>query len=80
MVFSCILGVGTPDEIKWYRDGKLLSPAEGRIEIERLPNGECRLTISDCSIADEGIYRCEASNTFGTAKTQATGHVDSGCF
>jgi hypothetical protein len=27
-------------------------------------------------MTDEGIYRCEATNPHGTAKTQATGHVE----
>lgn len=28
-------------------------------------------------MSDEGIYRCEAENKHGSAKTQATAHVDS---
>lgn len=28
-------------------------------------------------MAEEGVYRCEAENRFGKAKTQATAHVES---
>lgn len=50
------------------------------MSIEQLPGGECRLTIKDCSMTDEGIYRCEATNPHGTAKTQATAHVEGQSF
>jgi hypothetical protein len=78
MVFSCAVSGDPEPEIKWFRNGQLLKPSD-RIGIEQLPGGECRLTIKDCSMTDEGIYRCEASNPHGTAKTQATGHVEGCC-
>lgn len=49
----------------------------GRIKIENYDDGRCTLSITDCTMSDEGIYRCEAENSFGRAKTQSTTHVQS---
>lgn len=76
LILKCaVTGDPTP-EIKFYRNGVLLKPSN-RITIEQSPDGECTLTISDCTLSDEGIYRCEAENKHGKAKTQCTAHVDS---
>jgi hypothetical protein len=75
MVFTCAVTGDPEPEIKWFRNGLPLKPTN-RISIEQLPGGECKLTIQDCSMTDEGIYRCEATNPLGTAKTQATGHIE----
>ncbi|VDN19931.1 unnamed protein product [Cylicostephanus goldi] len=61
-------------EIKWYRNGTLLRDTPRSI-IETSPDGTCSLTVKDCTMSDEGIYRCEAENKYGKAKTQATTHV-----
>lgn len=47
-----------------------------RITIENTPDGQCKLTVKDCTSSDEGLYRVEAVNPHGKATTQATGHVD----
>ncbi|KAL3121108.1 hypothetical protein niasHT_005368 [Heterodera trifolii] len=77
LVFICAVSGDPAPEIKWFCNGKLLKPSD-RVAIEQLPDGECKLTIKDCSMTDEGIYRCEATNAHGTAKTQATAHVEAG--
>ena len=61
-------------EIKWYRNGILLRPS-ARITIQNTPDGNCKLTVTDVTMSDEGIYRCEAENPLGRAKTQCTAHV-----
>uniref|UniRef100_A0A9J2P3W7 Immunoglobulin I-set domain protein n=1 Tax=Ascaris lumbricoides TaxID=6252 RepID=A0A9J2P3W7_ASCLU len=67
--------IGDPKpEIKWYRNGMLMRSI-GRIKIENYDDGRCTLSITDCTMSDEGIYRCEAENSFGRAKTQSTTHV-----
>uniref|UniRef100_A0A0N5CB57 Muscle M-line assembly protein unc-89 n=1 Tax=Strongyloides papillosus TaxID=174720 RepID=A0A0N5CB57_STREA len=62
-------------EIKFYRNGVLLRP-NNKVKIEILSDGVCNLTVSDCTLSDEGIYRCEAENKYGKAKTQSTVHVE----
>ncbi|CAJ0570275.1 unnamed protein product, partial [Mesorhabditis spiculigera] len=64
-------------EIKWYRNGALVRNGP-RTRVETTPEGVCTLTVSECTMSDEGIYRCEAENKHGKAKTQATAHVDMG--
>ena len=77
LTFHCIV-TGDPDpKIKWYRNGTLLKPTD-RISIEKTPDGQCTLLIKDCSLTDEGVYRCEAENPLGKAKTQANAHVEMG--
>ncbi|KAI1702784.1 immunoglobulin domain-containing protein [Ditylenchus destructor] len=73
--FHCEVTGDPAPEIKWYRNGMLLKPSN-RVTIENLPNGECSLVIKDCTMNDEGAYRCEAENPLGKAKTQATAHVE----
>uniref|UniRef100_A0AAF5HXT5 Uncharacterized protein n=1 Tax=Strongyloides stercoralis TaxID=6248 RepID=A0AAF5HXT5_STRER len=67
---------GSPfPQIKFYRNGVLLR-SNNKVKIEILPDGVCNLTVSDCTLSDEGIYRCEAENKYGKAKTQSTIHVE----
>ncbi|EYB87861.1 hypothetical protein Y032_0256g374 [Ancylostoma ceylanicum] len=61
-------------EIKWYRNGTLVRDTT-RTTIETTEEGVCTLTVRECTMSDEGIYRCEAENKYGKAKTQATSHV-----
>lgn len=75
LTFHCEVTGDPQPEIKWYRNGTLLKPND-KISIENTPDGKCTLTIKDCNMTDEGVYRCEASNAHGTAKTQANAHVD----
>uniref|UniRef100_A0A7E4UT28 Muscle M-line assembly protein unc-89 n=1 Tax=Panagrellus redivivus TaxID=6233 RepID=A0A7E4UT28_PANRE len=69
-----VIGDPTP-EIKWYRNGILLRPT-GKITIETTPEGVCKLVVKDTTMSDEGVYRCEATNEHGKAKTQCTAHVE----
>lgn len=75
-MFECAVTGDLQPEINWYRNGTLLKPSD-KITIENLLNGECKLIVKDCTMNDEGVYRCEAENQLGKAKTQATAHVDS---
>uniref|UniRef100_A0A1I7TK31 Ig-like domain-containing protein n=1 Tax=Caenorhabditis tropicalis TaxID=1561998 RepID=A0A1I7TK31_9PELO len=61
-------------EIKWYRNGQLVRNGPRTI-VETSPDGTCSLTVKESTMSDEGIYRCEAENAHGKAKTQATAHV-----
>uniref|UniRef100_A0A0K0DG20 Muscle M-line assembly protein unc-89 n=1 Tax=Angiostrongylus cantonensis TaxID=6313 RepID=A0A0K0DG20_ANGCA len=61
-------------EIKWFRNGTLVRDSS-RTRIETAVDGSCLLTVKDCTMSDEGVYRCEAENKHGKAKTQATAHV-----
>ncbi|CAD6189828.1 unnamed protein product [Caenorhabditis auriculariae] len=73
-ILKCaVTGDPTP-EIKWYRNGQLVRNGP-RSVVETSPDGTCSLTIKECTMSDEGIYRCEAENKHGKAKTQATAHV-----
>ncbi|XP_052821309.1 contactin-4-like [Mya arenaria] len=56
--------VGKPKPTySWYRNGILLQPQSGRIEI--LDSG-MRLVIRDVDSPDEGMYQCGATNYYGT--------------
>ncbi|KAJ1353882.1 hypothetical protein KIN20_010652 [Parelaphostrongylus tenuis] len=61
-------------EIKWFRNGTLVRDSS-RTRIETATDGSCALTVKECTMSDEGVYRCEAENKHGKAKTQATAHV-----
>ncbi|KJH44301.1 immunoglobulin I-set domain protein [Dictyocaulus viviparus] len=61
-------------EIKWYRNGILIRDSS-RITVETTSDGNCTLTVRECTMSDEGVYRCEAENKHGKAKTQATAHI-----
>uniref|UniRef100_A0A0R3RFL5 Muscle M-line assembly protein unc-89 n=1 Tax=Elaeophora elaphi TaxID=1147741 RepID=A0A0R3RFL5_9BILA len=68
--------IGDPKpEIRWYRNGILLRPTN-KINIENTPDGLCTLTIEDCAMSDEGIYRCDAENCHGKVRTQSTVHIE----
>jgi hypothetical protein len=59
-----------------YRNSTLLR-SSARVKIEQSEDGVCSLHVLDTTMSDEGIYRCEAENKHGKAKTQATAHVQS---
>lgn len=59
-----------------YRNGTLLR-ATGKVNAEMSPDGVCTLTITECAVTDEGIYRCDAENPLGKARTQSTVRVES---
>lgn len=42
-----------------------------RIEIRNSLDGACRVRINNFGEDDIGIYKCSASNTFGTADTRS---------
>ncbi|CAG9533738.1 unnamed protein product [Cercopithifilaria johnstoni] len=68
--------IGDPKpEIRWYRNGILLRP-HNKINIENTSDGLCTLTIDECAMSDEGIYRCDAENCNGKARTQSTVHIE----
>ncbi|VDL77330.1 unnamed protein product [Nippostrongylus brasiliensis] len=69
----CVKGDPFP-EIKWFRNGILVRDTV-RTTIETSTDGTCSLTVKECTMSDEGIYRCEAENKHGKAKTQATAHI-----
>uniref|UniRef100_A0A914WDR8 Muscle M-line assembly protein unc-89 n=1 Tax=Plectus sambesii TaxID=2011161 RepID=A0A914WDR8_9BILA len=74
---KCAVAGDPKPEIRWYKNGTLVRSA-GRVAIEQQEDGTCTLTVKDCTMSDEGIYRCEAENKLGRAKTQATVHVQLG--
>lgn len=59
-----------------FRNGTLVRDSP-RTTVETAADGTCSLTVKECTMSDEGIYRCEAENKHGKAKTQATTHVQS---
>ncbi|KIH61998.1 immunoglobulin I-set domain protein, partial [Ancylostoma duodenale] len=75
-VMKCAVKGDPFPEIKWYRNGTLVRDTT-RTTIETTEEGLCTLTVRECTMSDEGIYRCEAENKYGKAKTQATSHVQS---
>jgi hypothetical protein len=76
ITLKCAVAGDPKPDIRWYKNGTLVRTA-GRVNIETQEDGTCTLTVKDCTMSDEGIYRCEAENKHGRAKTQATVHVQS---
>lgn len=76
LTLKCAVTGDPQPEIKWYRNGQLLK-LSNRILIDNQSDGQCTLIVKDCSLSDEGVYRCEAENPLGRASTQCTAHVDS---
>ncbi|KAK0423255.1 hypothetical protein QR680_008049 [Steinernema hermaphroditum] len=72
----CVTGDPRP-EIKWYRNGVLLRDSQ-RVSLDYASDGTCTCVVRECNLSDEGIYRCEAENSLGKAKTQATAHIEMG--
>ncbi|EJW72720.1 hypothetical protein WUBG_16371 [Wuchereria bancrofti] len=75
LILQCTV-IGDPKpEIRWYRNGILLR-SNNKINIENTSDGLCTLTIDECAMSDEGIYRCDAENCNGKARTQSTVHIE----
>nr|CRZ24661.1 BMA-UNC-89, isoform b [Brugia malayi] len=75
LILQCTV-IGEPKpEIRWYRNGILLR-SNNKINIENTSDGLCTLTIDECAMCDEGIYRCDAENCNGKARTQSTIHIE----
>ncbi|TKR95914.1 hypothetical protein L596_010016 [Steinernema carpocapsae] len=77
ITLKCAVTGDPRPEIKWYRNGILLRDSN-RVSLEYAPDGTCTCVVKECSLSDEGIYRCEAENSLGKAKTQATAHIEMG--
>ncbi|GMR51488.1 hypothetical protein PMAYCL1PPCAC_21683, partial [Pristionchus mayeri] len=75
LVMKCTVTGDPFPEIKWYRNSMLLKDSD-KIKIETAPDGTCTCTVKETTMSDEGMYRCEAENKFGRAKTQAAAHVE----
>uniref|UniRef100_A0A5S6Q4D7 Immunoglobulin I-set domain protein n=1 Tax=Trichuris muris TaxID=70415 RepID=A0A5S6Q4D7_TRIMR len=52
------------------KDGDELSESD-RIKMETFPDGKCKLTIHRATSFDEGLYRCVAEDSTGTANTKS---------
>ncbi|KRY53788.1 Muscle M-line assembly protein unc-89 [Trichinella britovi] len=70
LLLECICSSGETPEIKWYKDGDLLQESD-RVIIENLPDGKCTLKIHSCTPDDEGLYRCVAEDSSGSANTKS---------
>ena len=56
-------------EIVWFKDGGRLSVSEQpSARVRKLANGW--LFINNVQIGDQGIYKCEARNTFGKVSSE----------
>ena len=64
MILSCKVDGDPVLIIQWKFNGKNLEPT-GRY-FETLLSGSSTLAVNRTTLADEGIYRCEATNSFGT--------------
>jgi hypothetical protein len=65
---SCRVDAIPAATISWYKDGLPLR-MDGRMQAEKDEEGNCTLIILDAVDADDGAYRCVASNTHGTTNT-----------
>ncbi|XP_059173767.1 neurogenic locus notch homolog protein 1-like [Physella acuta] len=61
IILTCQASGMPPPRVQWYKDGRTLSPGNGRISI--LSSGELLVTLARKS--DTGLYTCEAINEEG---------------
>ncbi|MFH4975264.1 hypothetical protein AB6A40_001973 [Gnathostoma spinigerum] len=62
---------GVPKPIvKWMKDGEEVVTSE-RLKVEYLEDGTATLTIKNAKVSESGEYRCDATNSLGSAWTVA---------
>ncbi|XP_074642623.1 twitchin-like [Tubulanus polymorphus] len=70
-VFDCKMTTGKPEsEIKWYKDGKQLTPSEKYIA--QYDGKDAVLKIQKTEPKDAGKYKCEASNIISSVESSAS--------
>ncbi|ESP01581.1 hypothetical protein LOTGIDRAFT_58864, partial [Lottia gigantea] len=68
--FECrVLGYPRP-EIRWYKDGIEITHVK-RYNFSFTKDGVISMVMEDISHKDQGMYRCRADNSEGTASTSA---------
>ena len=69
-VFQCNIELGQPiAKVRCFREGRELPDSSKYSTVVR--GDEVRLVVRDTELADEGKYRCEASNKMGSVDTEA---------
>ncbi|KAE9550266.1 hypothetical protein FO519_006527 [Halicephalobus sp. NKZ332] len=64
---------GIPEPlVKWYKGGKEIQKSDSRYEIESTSDGIQKLILKDAKFEDIGEYRCEITNKWGDAFSDAT--------
>lgn len=58
-------------EVKWYKDGQLLSPSR-KLKVESVGTSR-KLILEQVEEADAGVYVCEAAGQKLTFKVEAVG-------
>ena len=66
-----ISGIPEPS-VKWYKAGKEIQKSDTRYEIESASDGTQKLILKDAKFEDIGEYRCEITNKWGDAFSDAT--------
>ncbi|CDW55769.1 Muscle M line assembly protein unc 89 [Trichuris trichiura] len=67
---ECTYSSAEIPKITWLKDGDELSESD-RIKMETFPDGKCRLSIFRVTSLDDGLYRCVAEDSTGTANTKS---------
>ncbi|CAK9295898.1 unnamed protein product [Gordionus sp. m RMFG-2023] len=68
--FECKITGSPIPQICWYRNNKIIEDSKDFRTLHRA-DGTCVLFIAELFPEDEGVYICEATNSFGTANTAA---------
>lgn len=72
MEFAVVVtGVPLPS-LKFLHNGKEILPEKGHIRITKNPDGTANLTINEATLGDAGEYRVIATNSVGTATSDAS--------
>lgn len=69
--FECVVTGEPKPEVKWFKDSKEIKADDKHFVQTQKDDGTARLSIPTAELNDAGVFRCEAKNPAGAAKTEA---------
>jgi len=71
VVLSCVVTGHPAPTVSWYHnDRNIDASTDFSISYDK-SSGRCQLVISDCMTSDQGLFRCVARNSSGSAETKS---------
>lgn len=63
--------IGSPTQVKWYKNGQEVLPKDNEVVIEKLGDNHFKLTIPSSSLSDSGNYSVKILNKDDSAESTA---------